>query len=147
MPWTETEEQIDRLVSYVKFLPVGIRAASPGYGNSDYDLHVDGRQFIDEANRETVILAHLETRRGVENANAILSNPNVDIAFVGMYGLSDHGYSSWVQLPDGKIYLDDYSNRGDTPPASHFYAALFSPKDFPSWASSMWGKLCAATLC
>jgi hypothetical protein len=42
----------------------------------------------------------------------------------------DHGYSSWVQLPNGKIYLVDYSNRGDTPPSSHIYAALFSLQDF-----------------
>jgi len=42
----------------------------------------------------------------------------------------DHGYSSWLQLPDGRIYLVDYSNRGDTPPSSHLYAALFSLDDF-----------------
>jgi hypothetical protein len=42
----------------------------------------------------------------------------------------DEGYSSWVQLPDGKIYMVDYSNRGDAPPQSHLYAALFSQEDF-----------------
>jgi hypothetical protein len=46
----------------------------------------------------------------------------------------DHGYSSWVQLPNGKIYMVDYSNRGDTPPSSHIYAALFSPDDFMTGA-------------
>ena len=42
----------------------------------------------------------------------------------------DHGYSSWVQLPDGNIYFVDYSNRGDTPPSSHIYAAVLMPDDF-----------------
>jgi 2-keto-3-deoxy-L-rhamnonate aldolase RhmA len=88
LPWTETKEQIERLVSYVKFPPCGIRAAAPGCGNSDYDLSVEGRQFVEDANHETVVLAHIETRRGVENADAILSTPQVDIAFVGMYDLS-----------------------------------------------------------
>ncbi len=46
---------------------------------------------------------------------------------------SDHGYSSWVQFPDGKIYLVDYSNRGDTPPASHIYATQFSLEDLPNF--------------
>jgi 2-keto-3-deoxy-L-rhamnonate aldolase RhmA len=87
LPWVETKEQIDRLVSYVKFPPVGIRAAAPGYGNSDYH-EVDGSEFIAEANRETVVLAHIETRLGVENVDAILSNPEVDIVFLGMYDLS-----------------------------------------------------------
>ncbi|MGH9644606.1 MAG: HpcH/HpaI aldolase family protein [Terriglobales bacterium] len=88
LPWTETKEQIERLVSYVKFPPIGIRAAAPGCGNCDYDLGIEGPQFVEQANRETVILAHIETRRGVENADEILSCPQVDIAFLGMYDLS-----------------------------------------------------------
>jgi 2-keto-3-deoxy-L-rhamnonate aldolase RhmA len=88
LPWTETREQIDRLVSYVKFPPVGIRAAAPCYGNCDYRPGVDGARFIKEANQETVVLAHVETRTGVENIDSILSNPHVDIVFLGMYDLS-----------------------------------------------------------
>jgi 2-dehydro-3-deoxyglucarate aldolase/4-hydroxy-2-oxoheptanedioate aldolase len=88
LPWSETREQIDRLVSYVKFQPIGIRAAAPGYGNCDYSLDVDGRRFIEESNRETVVLAHVETRLGVENIDAILSSPHVDVVFLGMYDLS-----------------------------------------------------------
>jgi len=88
LPWTETREQIDRLVSYMKFKPVGIRAAAPGYGNCDYRLDVTCADFIVESNRETVVLAHVETCLGVENIDDILSNPEVDIAFLGMYDLS-----------------------------------------------------------
>jgi 2-keto-3-deoxy-L-rhamnonate aldolase RhmA len=88
LPWTETREQIERLVSYVKFPPLGIRALAPGYGNSDYDLRVDVAQFIEDANRETVVLAHVETLKGVENIDEILSVGQVDIAFVGTYDLS-----------------------------------------------------------
>ncbi len=101
LPWTETKEQIDRLVSLVKFPPIGIRAAAPGCGNSDFDLAVEGAQFVEDANRETVVLAHIETRRGVENADAILSNPHVDIAFVGMYDLSlSYGQPGNFQNPE-----------------------------------------------
>jgi hypothetical protein len=42
----------------------------------------------------------------------------------------DNGYSSWVQLPSGEIYLTDYTTRGDPPPAGHLYAARFSANDF-----------------
>ena len=101
LPWTETKEQIDRLVSYVKFPPLGIRAACPGWGNSDYDLDVDGRQFIEEANRETVILAHVETRRGVETLGEILANPQIDIVMVGTYDLSvSVGHPGQFEHPD-----------------------------------------------
>ena len=42
----------------------------------------------------------------------------------------DHGYSSWVELPDGSIYLVDYTNCGDPAPTAHLYAVRFSPDDF-----------------
>lgn len=44
----------------------------------------------------------------------------------------DHGYSSWLPLPDGSIHLVDYTNRDDATPASHLYSARFSPADFDS---------------
>src|SRR5436309_12040363 len=56
LPWTESRQQIDSLVSYVKFPPLGIRAASPGMGNCDYDGHFNGKEFIERANQETVVL-------------------------------------------------------------------------------------------
>lgn len=87
LPWTETRELVDRLVSYVKFPPIGIRAAAPGYGNCDY-REVDGSEFIAEGNRETVVIAHIETRTGVANADAIVSSPHVDVVLLGMYDLS-----------------------------------------------------------
>jgi 2-keto-3-deoxy-L-rhamnonate aldolase RhmA len=101
LPWTETAEQVERLVSYVKFPPVGIRAAAPGMGNCDYNLQTTGRDLIEKGNRETVILAHVETRRGIENLDAILDNPHVDILFLGMYDLSvSYGQPGDFRHPD-----------------------------------------------
>lgn len=88
LPWTESAEQIDRLVNYVKFPPIGIRAAAPGMGNCDYNLKTTGRELIETGNRETIVLAHVETRTGIENLDAILANPHVDVLFLGMYDLS-----------------------------------------------------------
>ena len=88
LPWSESREQIDRLVSFMKFPPLGIRALCTGTGNSDYDLGIEARAFIEQANVETVALAHVETRTGVENIEAILGNPHVDIVFLGMADLS-----------------------------------------------------------
>jgi 2-keto-3-deoxy-L-rhamnonate aldolase RhmA len=101
LPWTESREQIDRLVSYVKFPPIGIRAAAPGMGNCDYNLQMTGRELIEAGNRETVILAHVETRRGIDNLDAILANPHVDILFLGMYDLSiSYGQPGDFRHPD-----------------------------------------------
>ncbi|MSO21818.1 MAG: hypothetical protein EXQ58_00895 [Acidobacteria bacterium] len=88
LPWTESRTQIDQLASYVKFPPIGIRAASPGMGNCDYDLDINGKLFIEKANEETVILAHVETRLGVDHIDEILGCPHVDIVFLGLTDLS-----------------------------------------------------------
>jgi 2-keto-3-deoxy-L-rhamnonate aldolase RhmA len=101
LPWTESREQIDRLVSYVKFPPVGIRAAAPGMGNCDYNLQTTGRELIETGNRETVVLAHVETRTGIGQLDAILANPHVDILFLGMYDLSiSYGHPGDFRHPD-----------------------------------------------
>jgi 2-keto-3-deoxy-L-rhamnonate aldolase RhmA len=101
LPWTESREQIDRLVSYVKFPPDGIRAAAPGMGNCDYNLQTSGRELIETGNRETVVLAHVETRAGIANLDAILSHPHVDVLFLGMYDLSiSYGHPGEFRHPD-----------------------------------------------
>jgi 2-keto-3-deoxy-L-rhamnonate aldolase RhmA len=96
LPWTESREQINRLVSYVKFPPLGIRAAAPGMGNCDYNLQTTGRDLIDTGNRETVVLAHVETRTGIESLDAILGNPQVDVLFLGMYVPNAQGAEPWI---------------------------------------------------
>jgi 2-keto-3-deoxy-L-rhamnonate aldolase RhmA len=101
LPWTESREQVERLVSYVKFPPIGIRAAAPGMGNCDYNLQTKGRDLIETGNRETVVLAHVETRSGINNLDAILANPHVDILFLGMYDLSiSYGQPGDFRHPD-----------------------------------------------
>jgi len=42
----------------------------------------------------------------------------------------DNGYSSWVELPDGRILLVDYTNRGDKPDTSHLIGVYLDPADY-----------------
>ena len=41
----------------------------------------------------------------------------------------DHGYSSWVLLRDGRIFLVDYTNCGDDPGQSHLVGVHIDPGD------------------
>ena len=41
----------------------------------------------------------------------------------------DHGYSSWLQLDDGRILLVDYTNCGDEPGKSHLVGVYIEPED------------------
>lgn len=42
----------------------------------------------------------------------------------------DHGYSSWLMLADGRIFLVDYTNRGDEPGKSHLVGVYLEPEDY-----------------
>ncbi|WP_438481333.1 sialidase family protein [Oleiharenicola lentus] len=53
----------------------------------------------------------------------IHSNP------IGPKHRPDHGYTSWLQLKDGRILLVDYTNRGDAPGKSHLVAVYINPED------------------
>jgi len=41
----------------------------------------------------------------------------------------DHGYSSWLMLPDGRIILVDYTNHGDPASKSHLVGVHLTPED------------------
>src|SRR5262249_46624096 len=75
--------------------------AAVGMGNCDYNLQTTGRELIEVGNRETVVLAHVETRQGIQNLDAILAHPQVDILFLGMYDLSiSYGQPGDFRHPD-----------------------------------------------
>lgn len=41
----------------------------------------------------------------------------------------DHGYSSWLELADGRILLVDYTNYGDRPNKSHLVGIYIEPEE------------------
>ncbi|TBL78979.1 sialidase family protein [Paenibacillus thalictri] len=42
----------------------------------------------------------------------------------------DHGYSSWLELPDGRIMFVDYTNQGDEPHKSHLVGVYLHAEDY-----------------
>ena len=89
LPMTESAEDISRLVDYMKYPPVGSRAFSPGIGNTDYKAIGPAAwcEWIKEMNEETVVIAHVETRRGLEKIDEILALPEVDVLSIGVFDL------------------------------------------------------------
>ena len=83
LPRTETREQVEELLSYLKFPPVGTRAVAPGYGNSDYVQPENWVDWMAEQDKETTLVVHIETRLGYKNIEEIVSTPGVDMLYVG----------------------------------------------------------------
>ena len=83
LPRTETREQVEELLGYIKFPPKGTRAMAPGYGNSDYVQTSDLAEWMVEQDAESTLVVHIETRLGYENAESIISTPGVDMVYCG----------------------------------------------------------------
>ena len=83
LPRTETRREVETLRSYLKFPPQGSRAVAPGWGNSSYRQAGDWQAWMDQQDAETTLVVHIETRRGYENIEEIVSTPGVDMVYVG----------------------------------------------------------------
>ena len=69
-------------------LQIFMRHPAPGTPHSAYVKTANKRQWYDQMNEETFIVAHIETRKGVENIDEIVSLPGLDICLVGTSDLS-----------------------------------------------------------
>ena len=83
LPRTETREEIETLIDYIKLYPKGSRASATGYGSSDYIKPTDRQGWIAAQDAETTLVVHIETRAGYANAEEIVSTPGVDMVYCG----------------------------------------------------------------
>ena len=83
LPRTETREDVETLLDYIKFPPRGTRAIAPGYGSSGYVQPPNWKNWMAEQDEETTLVVHIETKLAYENAEEIVSTPGVDMVYVG----------------------------------------------------------------
>lgn len=92
LPRTESRKQLLTLRNYMKFAPMGTRAGAPCFGNVDYawasSYEADARSWLEDANECTLMVAQIETKKGYENAEEVISTPGLDMLYVGPYDLS-----------------------------------------------------------
>src|SRR5437762_10249895 len=85
IPFVSTPEIARHVVSAVKFPPDGNRGVDGAGLDGDYvlDSWRPGSEYFAEANRETFIVAQIETTEAVENVDGIAAVPGIDCVFVG----------------------------------------------------------------
>ena len=86
VPRVETREQAEEIVRALKYAPMGKRGVITGGAHDLY--RASGPEFFAQANEETLVILQIETVKGVENQDAIISVPGVDVAWIGHYDLS-----------------------------------------------------------
>ena len=85
IPFVSTPEIARQVVQAVKYPPLGNRGVDGAGLDADYAIGIGGPDttYFDDANRETFIVAQIETPEAVENLDAIASVPGIDGLFIG----------------------------------------------------------------
>jgi 2-keto-3-deoxy-L-rhamnonate aldolase RhmA len=76
-------------VRYMKYPPVGDRGVALGIAHDNFSTGgMPVAQRLEQANERTTFFALIETREGVDNADAIAATPGVDCIWIGHFDLS-----------------------------------------------------------
>lgn len=100
VPMVESAEQAAKIVASAKYPPVGRRGAAFGVAHDDY-TGGDVVEKIRSANDETLLIAQIETRAGLENVEAIAAVPGIDVLWIGQSDLTNSlGIPGQFEHPD-----------------------------------------------
>jgi 2-keto-3-deoxy-L-rhamnonate aldolase RhmA len=86
VPRVETRAQMERVVSELKYAPLGKRGVALGIAHDLY--RAGGSSFFEESNSDIVVIAIIETARGFQNLEEIISVPGLDVAWMGHFDLT-----------------------------------------------------------
>ena len=103
VPFINTVEEVEMLVSHAKYVPTGNRGfglvRASGYSFADYASDVPA--YFALSNRETLLLPQCETRGCLEHIEEIVNMNGVDGIFTGPYDLSVAlGIAGQMEHPD-----------------------------------------------
>jgi 4-hydroxy-2-oxoheptanedioate aldolase len=87
IPRVETMEQASVIVESTKYFPLGQRGASKTCVGARFP-EVGTMDYLEWANRETLIVVQIESEKGVENADEILAFDGIDAVMIGPFDLS-----------------------------------------------------------
>ena len=90
VPYIQTKEEVERLVEYAKYYPLGRRGFAPSvagaYGYADFAR--DTQTYFETSNSQTLLIPQCETLGCLERIEEIASMEGVDGIFIGPYDLS-----------------------------------------------------------
>lgn len=100
VPWVNTPQAVEQAVRSVKYGPRGERGLA-GTRASEWGLREPLDAYVERANRETMVIVHIETREAVEAIEAYVAIDGVDVLFLGPTDLSQSmGHPGRTDHPD-----------------------------------------------
>ena len=100
VPWVNSAAEVERAVQSVKYTPRGIRGLA-GSRASEWGINEPIGEYVKRANRETLVVIHIETQDAVDAIDAYLAVDGVDVLFIGPTDLSQSlGHPGDLKHPD-----------------------------------------------
>lgn len=87
VPWVNSAAEVERAVQSVKYTPRGIRGLA-GSRASEWGINEPIGEYVKRANRETLVVIHIETQDAVDAIDEYLAVDGVDVLFIGPTDLS-----------------------------------------------------------
>ncbi|MGH6901725.1 MAG: HpcH/HpaI aldolase family protein [Geminicoccaceae bacterium] len=88
VPMLETVAQAQELVAAARYRPEGARGCAFGVAHDGYRTG-DAAAVIREANEQIVLIGLIESQKGIENCEAIMATPGLDVGWLGHFDLSN----------------------------------------------------------
>lgn len=111
-PMVETAAEAEDLVAWARYRPEGKRGLAFGVAHDAYRGN-DPLGRMQESNAETVMIALIESKRGIENVGEILAVPGMDIGWLGHFDLTnDMGITAEFDHPDFLAAVDQLAAAG-----------------------------------
>jgi 2-keto-3-deoxy-L-rhamnonate aldolase RhmA len=87
-PMVETAEQAANIAKWCRYRPEGVRGLAFGMPHDDYKGG-DVVAAMKAANARTLVIALIETAKGIANAEAIMATPGIDVGWLGHFDLTN----------------------------------------------------------
>lgn len=103
IPMVESADEARAIAEATHYPPVGRRGAAFGFAHDDYEAGTPADK-IAKAHAETLVIAQIETERGLENVEDIAAIDGIDVLWVGHFDLTN-----FLGIPgqfDNPVYLD-----------------------------------------
>lgn len=120
VPHVNSADDARSAVASVKYHPAGNRSMAAGIRAQGYGLGSTADNYVETANRETLVCVQLEDPEAIKNADEILKVDGIDVFFIGPSDLSQAmGHPGNAKAPEVARSIDEtlvkITSAGHTP--------------------------------
>ncbi len=125
IPRVESREEVRQIIDSTKYSPMGQRGASISAPLTLFRQH-DVLEYLQWANRETLIVIQIESENAVEKVEELVSVDGVDAVLIGPFDLSQSmgipGQTSHPRMVEALKRVIEGCNRHNVAPGIHLSA-------------------------